>query len=271
MKPVVFILDIDGTLIGDISQQVMMFDMLDEIKASKKLLDMDEFKYKLLNGLIRPYLINFINDIRAHYTYAEFFIYTASKKDWAEYLVKIIESTLNIKFNRPLFTRNDCLYINNEYKKSISKIKNRIFNTLKKRYPELQLSDLKDRMMMIDNSRVFLEHDYNIVYCPTYSFKYPENILLTIKRNIFEKYTVDIFNVISKYVSGIPITNSYLKFQKYYYSNYINDLSNMKKPEDKFWIYLRNLLITKNICAFDKKNIDYINRKVSHAHTKIQN
>ena len=40
----------------------------------------------------------------------------------------------------------------------------------------------------------------------------------------------------------------------------------MKKPEDKFWIYLRNLLINKNICAFDKKNIDYINRKVSHAH-----
>ena len=46
MKPVVFILDIDGTLIGDISQQVMMFDMLDEIKASKKLLDMDEFNVK---------------------------------------------------------------------------------------------------------------------------------------------------------------------------------------------------------------------------------
>lgn len=264
MKPLIFILDLDGTVIGDISQQVMLFDMLEEIKLSKKQLDLEEFKYKLSNGLIRPYLINFINDIKAHYINVEFFIYTASKKEWAEHLVKHIESTLNIKFNRPIFTRNDCLYINNEFKKSISKIKNRIFNTLKKK-PELHLldlKDLKDRIIMIDNSKVFLEHDYNIVYCPTYSFKYPENILLIIKRSIFEKYTNDIFNVIGKYVSGIPNTTSYLKFQKYYYSNYINDLNNIKKPEDKFWIYLRNLLINKNISIFDKKNIDYINRKI---------
>jgi hypothetical protein len=262
MIPYIFIFDIDGTLIGDITPQVMIYDIVEEIRKhnSKEKIKIDDIHYKLKNGILRPHFINFINDIKKHYYPAEFFIYTASQKKWAEQLIKYIEGAIDIKFNRPIFTRNDCMYINGELKKSISRIKGKIQNSLKKKYETVNLND---RILMIDNSRVFQVNDTNIVYCPTYKFKYPENIPNIISRNIYEKYFKVIYENISKYSLTIPFTSSYLKFQKYYYQNYIREIFNMNKSDDKFWLILKEILISKNIRTFDENSIKYINNKLS--------
>ena len=260
--PYVFIFDIDGTMIGDIRPQVVVYDILNEIKhltkGTKKLYESSDFEYKLKNGIVRPYLINFINDIKKQYHYVEFFIYTASQNQWALYLIKAIEKALDIQFNRPIFTRNDCMYINGEYRKSLARIKGRIFKTLKRKYSDYQPSLMKDHIVMIDNSKVFQPNDENIIYCPTYTFKYPENLPAIISREIYEKY----YKIINKYTSHIPLTSNYLKFQKYYYQNYINDLIKMKTTDDRFWILLKDILINKNIVSFDSRTIKYINMKI---------
>jgi hypothetical protein len=265
MIPYIFIFDIDGTLIGDITPQVMIYDILQDIRKhnTKDKLKVEDIHYKLKNGILRPHFKNFVDEIKKHYSPVEFFIYTASQKKWADQLIKNIEKALDIKFNRPIFSRNDCMYINGEIRKSISRIKGKIYNSLKKKYENLQIGNLTDKIMMIDNSHVFQPNDTNIVFCPTYTFKYPENIPNIITRNIYEKYFKVIYENINKYRLSIPFTSSYLKFQKYYYQTYIRELFNMSKTEDKFWLILKDILINKNIKSFDENTIKYINNKLA--------
>jgi hypothetical protein len=265
MKPYIFILDIDGTLIGDISQQVMIYDIVQEIKKNRGIINfnINNLIYKLKNGIIRPHLIQFINDIKKYYQHVEFFIYTASQKKWADFLIKIIEKSLGITFNRPIFTRNDCIYINGEYKKNLFRIKGRIINCLKKKYKDLLLIDINNKLLMIDNSRVFQSVDNDsVIYCPTYSFKYPENIPCIINKELYDKYFKNIHTIINRYIPNIPLTSNYIKFQRYYYPLYVNDIIQLKIIDDKFLLLLRDLLISKNIKTFDHKNVSYLNNKL---------
>ena len=42
LKPLIFILDIDGTMIGDISPQVMINDLINDMKFDKCKIQMDK-------------------------------------------------------------------------------------------------------------------------------------------------------------------------------------------------------------------------------------
>ena len=140
----------------------------------------------------------------------------------------------------------------------------------KKKYTNLHIKDLEDRILMIDNSRVFQRHEENmILYCSTYSFRYPENIPVYIKRDVYEEYYNKIYQIISRYIRTIPLTPNYLKFQRVFYSIYTNELIKMNKQEkqhDNFWLLLRNILINRHITIFDNINIKYINHKISEHH-----
>ena len=264
-SPYIFIFDIDGTLIGDITPQVMMYDIVQELKRKGKMsFDKKDLMSKLKNGIFRPHFHEFMNQITSHYGIVEMFVYTASQKKWANFLIPIIEKTFDIKFNRPIFTRDDCANINYEYIKNISKIKPRILKTLKKKYPDLTLSHLKDRIMMIDNNQVFTEKDRDkVIICPTYSFRYPENIPSKIKNDTYEKFSKPIYNAIERYIKDFPFTSKYLRFERFFYQNYIQDLTRIKDAkEDKFWINLAKILTRKNIIDFDERSIRYVNKKL---------
>lgn len=268
MKPIIYILDIDGTIIGDITHQVMVYDIINSIKASNPKFNhnIKDFQQTLRDGMIRPYFSDFIKQISYHQPNAEFFIYTASQTKWAEFLVKNIEKALSIKINRPLFTRKDCMYINGELQKSTHKIINKIKGTLRKKYNNIPINEMisSNNIIIVDNNRVFpgAFDNQRLIQCPTYSFKIPENLPATFSKSLFESNYKHFYEIFQRYNINIPITSNYMRFQRFFYQYYVNELAKYAQPTDKFWHYLKEIIIRKNITSFDDQSIKYINNKI---------
>ena len=258
-EPLIFIIDIDGTMIGDIKPQVMMYEMNIALKRVDKkinVFNVKEFQNKLRSGIIRPYFSKFIKKIKENYDNVEFFIYTASEKQWATFLIPHIEKTLNIKINRPIFTRQHCTIVNNSVQKSIKKIKPEIIKSLKKKYGNIK--NLDDKCLIIDNIAV-------------YESNLPENLPAILNETIFTNHKDIIFSIINKYMN-LPNVNSYLEFQQMYYIYYVKYISNILKSnntqnKDKFFLYLLNIILYKKISIFPPNTVSYINNKINN---KIQ-
>lgn len=260
------VLDIDGTVIGDINPQVVVYEIINELKKRREKINMDQqdFITKLKAGIVRPHFESFIKELQAYGV--EFFIYTASEKKWAEFLVKKIEVAYDIKINRPIFTRNHCFYVDKDFKKSLKTVKPMIFRTLKKKYPELTLSDLRENIMVVDNRAVYSTTDNkSIVICPTYNYKIPENIPASLKQNVFSKHYQPIMETLVKYDIISKPTKYYNNFQKQFYHRYLEDLSTSFKHElhDHFFKQLKDIVMGKNIRVFDERVISYITKKMN--------
>lgn len=279
--PLVIILDIDGTVIGDITPQVVLYEIVNELKKQKERVpyDINTIVTKLQAGVIRPHFDVFVNELQKYGV--EFFVYTASEKAWAEYIVKLIEKTHNIKVNRPLFTRNNCSFSGKDYVKSIKTIRPLILRTLRKKYKGLQLCQLKDNLMIIDNREVYNSKNDSrvILLCPTYSYAIPENIPAIIKPDVFANHAKMINEIMMKYnMIQKPVYN-YLRFQKLFYERYIQDIShtisNSESQTDMFFERTKNAILQKNIKSFSPRVVSYLNQKcvsavdVSKQHVKL--
>lgn len=264
-KPLIFIIDIDGCLVGDIIPQIMLYELIAELKHNhaKIPFNIKEFEYKLKHGLVRPHFQSFFKTMKKYIPYAEFYIYTASQKQWATFLINHIEKALNIKFNRPLFTRENCIIINGEYKKSIKNIRPIILRNLKKKY---NIHDLDKRILMIDNTNVFSKQEQNLLLiCQTYKYKRLENIPSILTEKIYNNHKDVILNILTKYIGDI--SGIYEEFEKQYYTYYIKQNNYINELNDKFWYRLAKLMITKNIKQFSEKAVIYLNRKINETTT----
>lgn len=270
-KPLIIVLDIDGTIIGDITPQILLYELhLTLKKANNKvnIMNLKKFQEKLTEGIIRPYFLKFIKRLKEHYNNVEFFIYTASERKWATFMIANIEKVLGIKFNRPLFTRDNCILNNNDYKKSFTPLRKCIVKTLKKKY-SMNNSDIENRILIIDNrTDIYDKADKkHLLLCPTYNYISLENIPSFITEKDFKAYNILIYKILIKYKVIQDISNSYIDFQSKYYSKYINELeivktNNVKYINDKFFLYLMNILIYKNINKFTPNNVTYIAKKL---------
>ena len=261
VKPLVIILDIDGTVIGNISPQICLYDLKNahvKINYSYKEL-FDRFD----KGLLRPYFDTFIKNTQRRLPNVEFFIYTAADNSWGTFIANAIEKHCNIHFNRPILTRKHCFLTNNSILKSLKHITPMIKRTLQKKYGKNL--DLTNRILMIDNSRVFqsTEHQH-VLLCPSYNISIPENLPAYITEDVFNMHKNIIEDRLKKYIPSISI-KSYLDFQKTFYTYYIMALNNSKPGEDKdrFWFFLNRLLEVKNIQLFTPRAVQYINSKLS--------
>lgn len=266
-SPLIIIIDLDGTIIGDITPQIMTFDLVKNFKVAgyKFTHDITDLRYKLKSGLVRPYFETFITSLSKSIP-VEFFIYTASEKTWAELVIKNVEAAYDIKFNRPIFARQYCVYSekDREYKKSLSLIRPSIIKFLKKKYHiSFTKQDLQKSIMIIDNTNVYHSNDQkNLLLCSTYNYRVPENILTYIKEEQYKKHYIIINNTLKKY---LPLSHSfnYITFQKEFYKYYLSFLENQlnnntRYSQDRFWLNLRDIIITKNIRKFDELSIRYI-------------
>lgn len=265
--PLVILLDIDGTVVGDVSHQVAMFDIINTLKhkrirvayGPKEVQDALGF-----GGLIRPNFKCFIIELQSHGI--EFFVYTAAEKVWAEYIVKNIEAAMNIKFNRPLFTRSHCISINNQIMKSIKSVTPMIAKTL--RAKNYDVSNLEDKIIAIDNNPVFIERDYQIL-CDTYSLIVPVNIPAFIPRHLFDSHTKDIVTAICQhYPYAIKPTTNWFKFQRQYYMMYVQLIGDMLRIKqstlyDPLFKLLRHIILQRNPSVFSPELVKYMQRKLS--------
>ncbi len=266
--PYIFILDIDGTMIGDISPQIMAYELYVSLKDKHFKINSKEFENKLSNGLIRPTLGNFIKKMKdIYHGKAEFFIYTSAEKQWTHFLIPHIERILGVKFNRPLFTRENCQLINGDYKKNLAKILPKIMSTLQKKYGKLDKNIIKERILVIDNNNsVYDEIDKkHLLVCPTYDFKIPENIPVYITEPIFRTHYQQIIRILNKNIPQLSFTQNYYIFQIEFYKFYTNFLQIVlknNKINDNYFGYLGNVIMYKGITRFSPKTILYLQKKL---------
>jgi hypothetical protein len=267
--PFVFILDLDGTIIGDCAYQVIIHNIEDIAKQNKLKTyskDMLAKCYSQSSKLIRPYFKHFINTMKTHFNNCQFYIYTASEKSWANKEIGMIEKSHGFKFNRPLFTREDCIIDSyGMYKKSVKKILPRIIKSNK------NLNFKNEKILVIDNNNVFIDFHNNMILCPTYNYTQFCDIWDKLDKNDANNPSI------SRLVSNLVLTNKACKYSncretdtkktelkhKWMYKKY-KKLNKMNKSFEKdiFWKRLSNAIVDKDVKSIDKNSIDLL-RKLS--------
>ena len=275
-SPLVIVLDLDGTIIGDIRHQITTYDIHDTIKQSggKMQYNFKDYKSKLKDGIIRPFFCEFVRRLKQEIPRIEFFVYTASEQKWAVHIINHVEKTCSVKFNRPLFTRKDCIVHNSIFSKSLAKIKPQIAKTLKRKYGPV---NLENRILVIDNTDIFLKEDqpYQIL-CETYNFEYPENIGAIVNHADYTKHHHIINKVLAEHLGIFLIGSNYLDFQDKFYRYYSSVLrkalpTNNDFTKDTFYKNLRRaivkLVVIRKYDKFDVNGVSYIRRHLD----KIKN
>ena len=266
-SPLIFILDLDGTIIGDCTYQSILFNIESILKNNKIRAKADSQlleSYKPESRLIRPFFKYFITTIKKRFPHSLFYVYTASEKSWAEKEIRLIEKTHGFKFNRPLFTRDDCIVDGfSNYRKSVKKVLPRIEKTNKKYKIE------HNKILVIDNNDVFIDYQKNFLKCPTYDYILFCSIWEGIKKEYLK--VMEIYNMITNLIvnnkifkvpyHNIKPTNGKLLEQhhRWLYKKHkkINTL-NKKYLHDNFWKILADTIVNKELKTFDNKNVEYL-------------
>jgi hypothetical protein len=176
--PLIIFLDIDGTIVGDVSNKAdewcIVKDLNKYIKDNKVrhrriIFNVEKLQKDLIASCLRPGLASFVSTVTAKCGPVEFFIYTASTSEWAKFLIKQIEHIIKVTFNRPIFARPDCVIVSGGVlNKSINKVLPAAKKALSKRYTNDALNNAS--AILIDNTDVGEKH---MIHCPTYRGKSP--------------------------------------------------------------------------------------------------
>jgi hypothetical protein len=238
LKPIVICIDIDGTIIGDVSYHVIEWEILTSLSLCACLkMFRKHLVYYLKKGLLRPDFADFVMAIKSRYEHVEFFLYTASEEKWAQVLVPCIEEVINFKFQRPLFTRKHCIESGNVFQKSFKKIVPIIVRQLRGVYSSLKTEDVYENIILIDNNNNLLESPHRCILCPTYSWIMCYDILKFVDQETIDNRIYTISRLLLKYeiISTKSLDISTIQHQ--YYSHIA---SMMTRPSsrymlDSFW------------------------------------
>jgi hypothetical protein len=261
-RPLVFIIDIDGTLIGNVSPQLCIYDLKQTSNLPLRY-SFKELFQRFDQGLLRPYFDTFYKSTKRRLPNAEFYVYTASDDRWGLFITAALEKHLGIRFNRPVFTRKHCFSSGGSITKSLSNILPTIKRSLARKYGKNL--DLDNRVMVIDNSCVFPPNEKpQHMVCPSYSCSVPENLPAIIDERTYTQHRATIEQTIRKYIPALANLSmpSYKSFEVAYYTYYINALRQCK-TQDRFWFFLARLMEIKNITALSPRAIAYMNNKLS--------
>jgi hypothetical protein len=188
------------------------------------------------SGLLRPYFTNFVNAIKTRFKdKIHLFIYTASNKEWANYIIPIIESLIKFKFERPLFTRDNCS-MDNVKIKSLQNVEKQIYSSLKL---NIRQEALKNHIFLIDNNYVFEDRPF-LIKCPSYEYTVFVNILRSVPdRDLETNHKKALRLIINDEKKDSSSKLETLKiiyddaFKKYIYYDQRNDTK--KYSEDDYW------------------------------------
>ena len=182
--PFIVILDWDNTIVGKVDYQSQKYSLEQHYKKFGLKVKKNSKIPKAFNKdskLIRPYFLNFITELTDYFQgNIYFFIYTASERKWANTEISWLEKSHGIKFQRPIFTRDDCIVDKSgSYRKSISNIFPRMLRSmgLTKISKEQKTEILHQRLLIIDNNAVFNDMKEHLLICPDYNFMVFENLL----------------------------------------------------------------------------------------------
>jgi hypothetical protein len=255
--PFIIIFDIDQTIIGDITMQTIENNLLEYIynickkkgiNTKCQYIDLD-MQYELKNGLLRPYVREFIETCNKKFKNVEVFFYTNSTYKWTNKILgKNIEKALNIKVNRPFFTKENSMSL--DIKKSLVNIYPLIIKSLIKKYPLMKYE--KNTEYILNNRTIFIDDiKDNII-------SYTNRQLVCSAYNYFSYY--DIYEkLINKYNMNPEIFND-KEILKYMEDNniYIYNKNGSAFQKDKDYIRLAHMYKKKHSQLSSElyKNID---------------
>jgi hypothetical protein len=171
---------------------------------------------ELKDGLLRPYINEFLHFCNEKFKNVEVFLYTNSSYNYTNtFLATNVDKALHFKVNKPYFTRENSMIINGSTKKSLVNIFPFIVKRLSKRYPAIKSEKMLD--YIINNRFVFIddipsntfEYENRQLVCPKYEYRYYHDI----PEVLIKKYNVNpkLFNnrLVLEYLNNtsIPIYN----------------------------------------------------------------
>jgi hypothetical protein len=234
--PPVFLLDMDGTFIGDATHQLCQSEVYKAVGIT--------YKHNI-DSLVRPHFESFVKGLMNECN-AEFFVYTAADPTWALGVIRAVEKSIGFKFNRPIFARNDCTKTPSGYKKSIPRVLPKVYATLRRRY-KVTLADLDRNIVLLDNNKtIFPEDDNRFMLCPTYDAFTPRDVLTKVEPAVVAQHHTTISAILFKY--GY-VTKSAYRNDAEFLCNYYAQLSKLiqeaskqqrNKPDDVFFLELEH-------------------------------
>ena len=184
--PILFIIDVDNTLIGKSNNILDYRSFLNIIKTNcdrnkidktNKLCSLNKNNWKNIipEYFFRPFIKEFFNGILELYPNAEFFIFSTGTKSYINIIIKLIENYIKpIKFNKPYFTREKSFISDtNFYVKNINVYKDIIVKSLKNKYPSINENIeevLLKKTIIIDDLNVW-DNDFRQIYIKPYNFQ----------------------------------------------------------------------------------------------------
>jgi hypothetical protein len=247
-QPLIIVLDIDGTIIGDVTYEVCEWELLRAYEPKKLKQYRSTLRAHLEAGLLRPHLADFLLKIHASNDHVHFYIYTASDDQWAQFLVPCIEAVTGIKFSRPIFSRKHCAVSPKAVTKSLTDIAPGIFSRLKSKYKKLNSAKaLLRNMCIIDNNNVLSDIPHRCVLCPTYSWSSPYDLTKTLDERILAKETENITRLLHSYQLLPRVLTNSNQFLSDYYSalgRAYKSTSPNSFVKDEMWLHVASLLMT---------------------------
>ena len=267
IEPYIFVIDLDGTIIGNCTYQCDIYNIMELMKLYNKK-ELNKYKIlcdKSLNNsynnkslLMRPHFFYFIQSMKKIYQRSYFYIYTNKE-------IAIIEKNNNFKFDRPLFTRDNCILDNEgNIKKSIAKI----LPLIKKNIKTPSSYDIRKHLLIIDNNPTFIDYKDNLLICPSYNYIKFNNLLDIFSEEINNNNIKNYINKLAKEqrICRIYEGDAYLeKIYKWLYKKCkkINKY-NSKYVNDTFWKDLVILIKNYSIKHYNSKNIEIIQKSIAN-------
>lgn len=240
-KRILFI-DIDGTMVGNVAHLVCEWDLVNTFERTKARALKASIVDRLRFGILRPYLDQFLKHLPAK---TPVFVYTASDKVWAGFLVSCIEQALDFKFQRPIFSRVHCTSVDGEYKKSLRRVL-----PIARRSLGLRPDDPSARGLLIDNTPSVLPADEArdaLVVCPTYDFAYYYDVLGNLSASVVHAKFPRIIATLKKNKAFPETIDSdritFMQFMYIYHEHlsralryvYRKNIEQLKR--DQFWLH----------------------------------
>lgn len=183
--PVVFVFDIDSTIVGDVNPLLNRIQVHDFVRSSMKASKLAEStvqKQTIRNMkdipdlLIRPHFAELTRKIKEYFPDSALFVYSAGVKTYVEDIVSYIEGKTGVQFMRPLFSRVECLVDETKnWAKSVKIHYPDMVKALVGKYPQLAKKEnqdfvLNNRFVFIDDNDVIWDLEEKWIKAPAYKF-----------------------------------------------------------------------------------------------------
>jgi hypothetical protein len=243
--PQIVILDLDGTLIGNTESIICYNEILNFVNqymfTNERIhVDFENFvKSALSRELSRPFFKEFYNTLHEKYEHVEIFIYTASKTQWANFMINCFEETHDVKFNRPILTREDCVGNAKHYSKSIKYVEHKILDALKCKYYKENIKIALDNLFIVDDTKeIYNDNDITrLVKCPMYTNAVNVDVLELLPKDIVAKHYKHIAKILEMHMN-MKFPQNTLNMYRMFSRQYKNNIINYKMTHthyDEFW------------------------------------